>query len=265
MWYMGNPIRPRTRRLEKSIGLLQERYGVRIVQAASSLPRQTYPHVPTGFSRLDAITGCRGVPLGAITLITGRTTSGKVTLAYKVLANAQRSAMQRRRGVAILDLTSTANPDYLARCGIDLEYLLFARAPSRQQAIEVIFDLARAGLRLLLVDGLADLLRDRAAARHFDAQLPELKILLASLPCAVIFLDETQPPWLRWLQLKSSAIAHCAALHIDLKREQWIERARELVGYRANAEVVKSRWAPSGQMAPLEIVFNGTVHARETW
>lgn len=257
---------PRSQRLEKSISLLNSRHGPRTVQAGSALPRQSVPHVATGFTKLDGITGCNGVPVGAITLFTGRTTSGKLTLAYKVLANAQHaSPLQRKRGVAILDLTYTADPDYLARCGADLEYLLFARAPAPLQAVDAIFDLARNGIRLLLVDGLADLLRDHAVARYFDAALPQLSLMLKSLPCAVIFLDEAKPPWLRWLKLDSSAIAHCAALHVDLRREAWLDRDGELVGYRAHAQVLKSRWARSGQTVPVEIVFNGTVHARETW
>ena len=43
----------------------------------------------TSFPALDAITGCQGVPLGDITLFSGRTTSGKLTLAYKTLMNAR--------------------------------------------------------------------------------------------------------------------------------------------------------------------------------
>ena len=262
-------MRSRGQRLEKAIDTLQARYGARVVQPAATLPAIQPPHVPTGFAHLDAITGCTGVPLGAITLFTGPTTSGKLTLAYKVLANAQQSSWRRKQGmagVAILDLSFSADPDYLARCGVDLEHLLFARAPSRRQAVDALFDLARSSLRLLLVDGLPELLQDRAAARYLDAALPQLKLMLARLPCAVIFLDETQPPWLRWLKLDTSAaIAHCAALHVDLQREHWVEYGERLAGYRAQAQVLKSRWARTGQRAPIEILFNGTVRARETW
>jgi recombination protein RecA len=234
-----------------------------VVQPAGGLPRQAAPpHVPTGFAALDAITGCAGIPLGAITLFTGQTTSGKLTVAYQVLANAQRA--RRNRGVAILDLTYTANPAYLARCGVDLEYLLFARAPTPAQAVDVLFELARSGLRLLVVDGLPDLLRDAAVARRFDAALPELKVMLASRSCAVLFMDEPQPPWLRWLGLGSSAIVHCAALHVDLKREQWLERGRDLIGYRAQAQVIRSRWGRSGQTAPVEIFFDDTLDTLHT-
>ena len=245
----------RIQRLNKSIDMLQARYGSRVVQPARNMSRQEVPpHVPTGFTQLDAITGCGGIPLNAITRISGATTSGKLTLAYKVLANAQRARRMQR--VALLDLTCAANPDSLAQCGVDLDYLLFIRTPSPLQATDLIFDLARSDLRLLVIDSLPDLLRDVTIARRFDAALPRLQAMLGSLPCAVLFIDEPRPPWLRWLPVSSSAIAHCAALHIDLKREQWLEQNYELVGYRVQAQVIKTRWARSGQTAPIEIFLD---------
>jgi hypothetical protein len=262
--------------LDKAIAALESRHGPRVLQPASRLPAGPPPHIATGFARLDALTGCGGLPLGAITLLAGRTTSGKLTLAYKALAHAQRPdapapwrgsrpARDPARDVAILDLTLTANPDYLARCGIDLAHILFVRVPPGQGVVDVVFDLARdRSLRAVVVDGVADLLKDRAAARYFDAALPQLSVMLKALPCAVIFLDEPQPPWLRWLRLGSGAIAHCAALHIELKRERWLERDGALVGYEAQAQVVRSRWARGGQ-ALVAVEFNGTVKARETW
>lgn len=284
---------PKRQRLDKAIALLQGRYGAHIVQPASRLSAGPPPHIATGFTRLDALTGCGGIPLGAITLLTGRTTSGKLTLAYKALAYAQqreggpgarpihrtphplRDPLRdpRRdplrdplRDVAILDLTLTANPDYLARCGIDLAHILFVRVPAGQCAVDVVFELARdRSLRAVVVDGIADLLHDRRAAGYFDAALPQLSTMLKALPCAVIFLDEPQPPWLRWLRLGSGAIAHYAALHIDLKRERWLERNGVLVGYESQAQVVRSRWARGGQTAPVAVEFNGTIKARETW
>ena len=263
---------PRKQRLDKAVSLLQGRYGARILQPASAAAgKAPPPHFSTGFAPLDAATGCGGIPLGAITLLAGRTTSGKLTVAYKALAGAQHSPARRLHSVAIIDLTRTANPDYLARCGVDLACVLVARPQAGPPAVDLIFDLARSpNLRAVLIDGAADLSGERAAARYFDAALPQLRLALAALPCAVIFLDEPQPPWRRWLGWASaagerSALAQCAALSIELKHEQWLERDGELAGYRSQAQVRKSRWARGGQSAAIEIVFNGTVRARGTW
>ncbi len=109
----------------------------RCARVRKSTYSASIPHVATGFATLDQMTGCQGIPLGAITLLSGRTTSGKLTLAYKLLANAQRAS---HGGVAytvgLVDLNRTADPDYLARCGVDLEHLLVARPQTSQQAVD---------------------------------------------------------------------------------------------------------------------------------
>ncbi len=78
------------RRLESAVAGLQLRHGDKAVRKASELASfSTPPHIATGFGALDALTGCAGFPLRASTLLTGQMTSGKLTLAYKTLVNAQ--------------------------------------------------------------------------------------------------------------------------------------------------------------------------------
>jgi hypothetical protein len=119
----------------------------------------------------------------------------------------------------------------------------------------------------VLVDGLPELTLDPAAARLFEAALPQLSLSLDRAPCTVICLDEPRAPWLqRWLgRDRSGALAHHAALQIELRRERWIEQDGELRGYQAQARLIKSRWARSGQSAPVAILFNGSVRAQPTW
>ena len=253
---MGEHRKPKQpQRLDKAISALEGKHGARIVQAgrdlsaASAIP----PHVSSGFAALDALTGCKGIPLSHITLLTGKTTSGKLTVAYRTLANMQAAQGRRRDPIAILDLTRTSDPDYIARCGIDLHHTLFARPPKPEQAVRLIYDLLHGyGLRALLVDGLGDLLKTPQIAQAFDAALPSIMLALRQTRCAMICLDEPQPPWLRWLRLSSGAIAHCASLHLDLRREQWLTLAPTqhspgpVSGYTARAHLLKSRWASGG-------------------
>jgi hypothetical protein len=242
-------------RLDKTIATLQVKHGPRIIEAGSDLPQLVIPpSLSTGFAPLDQLTGCKGIPLGHITLLTGKTTSGKLTLAYKVLAQAQ-SPAKHKDPVAVLDLTRASDPAYLALCGVDLAHTLFVRPPQPNQSIRLIYTLLKGyGLRALLVDGLADLLRSPDIARDFDVALPHLAQVLRAARCALICLDEPCPPWLAWLRLASSAISHAAALHIDLRREQWIEQHDgALLGYSAQAQIVRSKWARSLKACTLNI------------
>jgi RecA/RadA recombinase len=258
------------RRLESTLASINLRHGAQALQRGEhAASRPAVPHIATGFPILDAMTGCGGVPLGAITLLSGRTTSGKLTVAYKLLANAQRDAHgYTANTVVLLDLSRTADPDYLARCGLDLDALLVGRPQLGPETVYLLGDiLATQQVCAVLLDSLADLAADGSSSLHdFNVHLGKLQQRLRASGAALIILDEMQPPWLRWLNLDdSSQVRRAAALHIEMRRERWLRQAGEMVGYRAQARLLKSRWAYGLRSAPVELVFNGTVRARETW
>jgi RecA/RadA recombinase len=203
------------------------------------------------------------VPRNALTLLSGRSTSGKLTLAYKTLACASRAGTTQPL-VGVMDLSRATDPDYLARCGVQLKQLVLARPESSAQAAELALSLVQHARKhnivALLIDDINSLMEHAVAQAQFG---PQLAGLAARSGCAVIALDEARSAWQRLF--RDNAIQQNSALHIELKREAWLERDGELTGYRARAEVVKSRWARGQQSALIAIEFNGTVQARDTW
>lgn len=249
------------RTLESTISAIQRRHGARSIRPLRDLAAALPPAISTGFPALDSITGCAGIPLGAITLFSGPSTSGKSTIAYKALANAQADGAA---GV-LLDLAHTADPGYIQRCGVAIERLLIARPPRTEDRVALLLDVVQSGrARLVLVDGVAELMAERAVARVFNAALPRLRQLARAAGCAVLFVDETASLWQRWLG-PAAALRQAAALHVELQREQWVQLDGVLAGYAARAEVVRSLWRSGAPSVAVAIVFNGTVRARETW
>ncbi|MBP7961469.1 MAG: hypothetical protein KBG20_03865 [Caldilineaceae bacterium] len=251
------------RRLESTVAAIQQRYGVRALRVARDLPKVSLPAtIATGFADLDAMTGCRGVPLGAITLLTGPSTSGKLTVAYKTLAAAQQNG---RHPVALIDLTHSTDPDYLARCGVDLEHLLLVRPGPETPIDTLVLDLVRSRhLRLLFVDSLADLPPHMVA--RWAQGLDGLALVLREENCALLCVDEPAPPWRRWLNLDPGVpLRRRAALHLEMQRERWLIQDGDLVGYQAQARLRYSRWRPGHATAPVSIHFNGTVKAAVSW
>jgi hypothetical protein len=117
-----------------------------------------------------------------------------------------------------------------------------------------------------VLDGLPDLSADRRGLSDLNGSLGNLKTLLRAAGAALVVLDEPQPPWRRWLNLDAGGeVRQAAALHIEMQRERWLRQGGVLVGYRAQARLLKSRWAHGPRSAPVELVFNGTVRAQETW
>jgi hypothetical protein len=254
------------RRLDQTVAALETRYGAGVVRSAHDLTRRPPPHLSTGFPQLDALTGCGGIPLRNMSILSGRATSGKLTLAYKLLVSGQHT--RQRQTTALVDLAHSADPDYLARAGVDLARLLLVRPRLDRQAVDVLVDLVLSRqLRVVVVNGLAELQRDPKLYRYLNATLGRLQQALRTHHCALVWVDDPAPAWLRWFHLdRSGAVRQYAALHLELQWERWLTQPDgQLYGYAAQARLLKSRWARPGRTAPVEIVFNGVIQARPTW
>ncbi|MEZ4677305.1 MAG: hypothetical protein R2932_24115 [Caldilineaceae bacterium] len=192
-------------------------------------------------------------------------TSGKLTLAYKTLAEAQGKTGNHK--TALLDLSGGSDPDYLARCGVQMERLILVRPTATTDVMQLIIDLVATGeLRLLLIDSLADLFAHQRGGRRVRQMADQLVTILRASPCALLLLEEFAPGWRRWLRLeRDNALTQQAALHVALRRERWLEGEGRITGYEAEALLLKSRWAESGATARIAITFNGTVRARTSW
>ena len=124
----------RQRKLDAVVARLQLQYGPRAIRKAAAAPPAPVAHISTTFPDLDAALGIGGLPRGRITEIIGPATSGKVTLAAKVLSAAHR---EKEALAAWLDLSNACDPDYLHRCGLDLDRLLIVRPRDATDALAI--------------------------------------------------------------------------------------------------------------------------------
>jgi hypothetical protein len=255
----------RRRKLDQTVATVQQRYGPQALRrGVDGVHDRSSPHIATGFAELDARTGCGGVPRGALTLLTGPTTSGKLTLAYKTLAGAQEKPTAT---IALIDLAHHTDPDYLQRCGIDLNRLLLIRPDAATDLGALLLDLTRdQRIHAVLLDSLVEAAFERTRWRQLLQTLGPAASHLRRNQGALLCIDDLNPPWLRWLNLdRTAAVRQHAALHLRFRRERWLRREGELVGYRAQVQIVKSRWRRDQPTARIEIHFNGAVRARENW
>jgi len=255
------------KRFDSAVAGLQQRHGTQVLVPARAVNSRPAA-IATGFPCLDALLEIGGVPLNAVSVLSGPCTSGKLTLGYKILSHAQQPVSHRQppRTVVIVDVHGNTDPDYLSRCGIRLDYLLLARPRSIRQAFELVLDIVRSGqTHAILLDSLACEKDSPNAARTAYALLPQLRQLLSQAGCAVILLDQPYPLWQRWVQrLTGSSLAAQADLHVEVQHERWLERTVQIYGYQAQVKVLRNRWGRSSVAASIAIEFNGTVKARET-
>src|SRR3982074_770282 len=110
--------------------------------------------VSTGSLTLDIALGVGGLPRGRVGEVFGPESSGKTTLVYHVIAEAQ-----RRGGIcAFIDAEHAMDPQYCRRIGVNIDELLVSQPDTGEQALEITELLIRSGaLDVVAIDSVAAL------------------------------------------------------------------------------------------------------------
>ena len=110
--------------------------------------------IPTGALSLDLALGVGGVPRGRIVEIFGPESSGKTTLVYEIIAQAQKIG-----GVcAFIDAEHAIDPALRAPIGVDIDELLVSQPDHGEQALEITDVLIRSGaVDVVAIDSVAAL------------------------------------------------------------------------------------------------------------
>ena len=251
----------RAARLEQVLPALRARFGewivYRLTEARPSVGEQV---IATGSLGLDAATRIGGVPRGRLTDLGGPPTSGKSTIAFHVLANAQR----QQGFAALIDAGHTVDCGQLRRSGVDLSDLLLVVPQSAREAFDIACLLiASGGLDALVINTANSLVGgpfgDPIA---FSAGLRRLIAELSPVPTAVVVLVQANGRWRRTEQNAWRALAHGATLRVACRPMRLITHASgEILGLRLRAEVVKNKLAAPHGAAEFEIWRDRGIHA----
>ncbi len=246
---------------EESKRLLEQ--AIRALQSPWLRPRSPQPtllpHFTTTFPTLDEMLGDGGVPCGRITEISGTPTSGMVTLALKVLSQAQKEGAS----VIYLDLHEAFDPDYAVRCGLNLATLWVLRPRPLSLAWSVLADVILEGSAgAVVVDVPTAATQDETMGRMLRTTLHQVMRPLRLSRTALLFLtplDPTIPHYPTPYPLNT-----LADVVLRVQREKWLYRQQDIRGYQAQVQVVKQERGRVGQTVTIAITFNGTVHGDGT-
>ncbi len=224
--------------IEQVVATIQARWGQRSLQKLRTrLATLRLCHLPTGFPELDRALGIGGLPCGQISEIFGRPTSGATTLAYRVIASAQE---QGKRAV-YFDIGAAFDPDYASHCGVQLERLLLVRPENIKQGLNIIQQLVLSqSLGVLVLDCIG---QDRRQHQILLAGLIRLRSVLAKTLCALLLIKSIR------------LFCFCATVRLQIERERWLYRKRNIKGYSALVSVLKNKYAPAGNSARITIAL----------
>jgi recombination protein RecA len=144
----------REQALETALGQIERNFGKGAVMKMNDRAAVSVGAVSTGSLALDLALGIGGLPRGRIVEIFGPESSGKTTLVYHVIAEAQ-----RRGGIcAFIDAEHSMDPAYAKKIGVDIDNLLVSQPDTGEQALEITELLIRSGaLDVVAIDSVAAL------------------------------------------------------------------------------------------------------------
>jgi len=260
----------REKALSGAIMQIERQFGKgSIMRLGDDNPLFSVEVIPTGSLTLDLALGIGGVPRGRIVEIYGSESSGKTTLAYHIIAEAQ-----KRGGIAaFIDAEHAVDARYAQTLGVDVNNLLVHQPDTGEQALDVAETLVRSGaIDVIVIDSVAALvpkaeIEGEMGDSHVGLQARLMSQALRKLTAAIsrsrtclVFINQIrQKIGVMYGNPETTtgglALKFYASVRIEVRRVGVIKGDEVSAGIQVKGSIKKNKMAPPFREAQFDIIY----------